>query len=999
MQLHKLTFQAIGPFAGEETIDFTGLGASGLFLLEGPTGAGKSTIIDAIVFALYGGLAGEDASKQRLHSHHAADGVAPFVDLTFSTQAGDFRIHRTPAHARPRKDGKGFTEKKESATLSRIPSLDEPEVKIELAVGARDTGNEITSLIGLNRLQFLQTVVLPQGEFARFLRANGEARKALLQSIFRTDIYEDLTAELVARRRETGHAIAAAKAATGNALASFRTASQHESAEGELSADDLDAAEQLSADIQSSIATQAAEVASLELEAAEAFKAAQADEAAQSRLRDLLRSRSDLLSRREALSARSTTIDGLRSKRDTARRAAVVAGLIRGLRGSRRLLDEAQTRVEQAHVEHGSQLDKTSKSSLDSERETLSTEITQMTDMLEVESTLPGRRHVISVLQSQIQELAARIETLGDRLFDAPRHIKSLEKDIHERSMAAERIPSCREKSQRALKSLEAAHEVTGLLVELDNLELCVMARVADAHRSNQDLARLRTRRIDGFAGFLAGQLSPGQPCAVCGSFDHPAPAALEEAHPSDVEIEAVEALLVEAEDALRAAHDALNLCKQQLAGKREQAGGMSTIPAQLAFDEATSELAEVEEAALGIDAVKLELAEAKKQLSDDERLLNESKVDHASLTAELRTAQKTLAADIGRIQEPLAGRAVSLASLVDSLIARRVVVDRLAEARAHHAAAAQVVETRQSEVAEAIAETDFGSMDEALAATLAPAEIDALSSQIQDHDADAKVVAEQLATVEIATLTGDEVVDLEGAGSHRAICEQAYSTAHRRSAVLAERSANTDNALSALRTALGVYRSAVAEAGAIDRMAGVADASHPANVNKITLGTYVLMRRFDDVVNAANVRYGPMSDGRYQLMRIDEKEGKGGGRRTGLALAVLDSETGRQREPRTLSGGETFNASLCLALGLADVVTGEAGGIELGTLFVDEGFGSLDSESLDRVMSELGKLSRNGRMVGIVSHVEELKHRVADRISVLRNDDGSSRLKVSASN
>ncbi|MGZ5410281.1 MAG: AAA family ATPase, partial [Aeromicrobium sp.] len=186
MQLHKLTFQAIGPFAGEETIDFTGLGASGLFLLEGPTGAGKSTIIDAIVFALYGGLAGEDASKQRLHSHHAADGVAPFVDLTFSTQAGDFRIHRTPAHARPRKDGKGFTEKKESATLSRIPSLDEPEVKIELAVGARDTGNEITSLIGLNRLQFLQTVVLPQGEFARFLRANGEARKALLQSIFRT---------------------------------------------------------------------------------------------------------------------------------------------------------------------------------------------------------------------------------------------------------------------------------------------------------------------------------------------------------------------------------------------------------------------------------------------------------------------------------------------------------------------------------------------------------------------------------------------------------------------------------------------------------------------------------------------------------------------------------------------------------------------------------------------------------------------------------------------
>ena len=997
MQLHRLTFQAIGPFAGEHTIDFSGLGASGLFLLEGPTGAGKSTIIDAIVFALYGGLAGEEASKQRLHSHHAAGGVTPFVDLIFSTQAGDFRIHRTPAHSRLRKDGKGLTEKKESATLSRLASLDEPEVKIELAVGARDTGNEITSLIGLNRLQFLQTVVLPQGEFARFLRANGEARKSLLQSIFRTDIYEELTAELVAKRRETGQAIAAAKAGTDNALASFRTASQHDFAEGEFSTDDLDAAESLSSDIESSIATYAAEVAALEVEAEQTLRAAQAEGTLQNRLRDLLQARSGLLTRRDALNAQSSTIDRCRTRLDTARRAADVSRLIRGLQGSQRLAKEAQVRVEHAHVDHGSRADKTSRSVLAKERETLSTEITQLTDMLVVESTLPDRGRAVSMLRGQLQDVDTRIEAIGNRLFEAPLNIKLLEKDVHERAMSAERIPSLREKSQRGRASLDAAHEVTDLLVELDSLELRVEGRAADAHRANTDLAQLRKRRIDGFAGVLAGHLGPGQPCAVCGSLEHPALATLADDHPGDAEIQAAEFQLTEAEAALLEARDEVNLCKQGLAAKREQAGGMSTIPAQLALNEATKQLAEVEEAAGGLGAARLELDQAKSQLADDEKSLIESKVEHASVAAELGTAQKSFSDDEVRIQETLAGRAASLAILVESLNSRRLLVDRVVEARAAHAAAVQVVETRQAEVDDAIAETSFGSIDEALAATLSAAGIDTLNDKILEHDTEARVVDEQLARPDIAALKGDETVDLEAAATQLAACEETYSNAHRLAAVLAERSANTGGALSALRRSLSAYHGAVAEAGAIDRMAGVADASHPANVNKITLGTYVLMRRFDDVVNAANVRYGPMSDGRYQLVRIDEKEGKGGGRRTGLSLAVLDSETGRQREPRTLSGGESFEASLCLALGLADVVTGEAGGIELGTLFVDEGFGSLDSESLDRVMSELGKLSRNGRMVGIVSHVEELKQRVADRIAVRRNDDGSSRLSVNA--
>ena len=180
-------------------------------------------------------------------------------------------------------------------------------------------------------------------------------------------------------------------------------------------------------------------------------------------------------------------------------------------------------------------------------------------------------------------------------------------------------------------------------------------------------------------------------------------------------------------------------------------------------------------------------------------------------------------------------------------------------------------------------------------------------------------------------------------------------------------------------------------------RLAGLADASSPENLKRLTLGTYVLLRRFDDVVAAANGRLARMSGGRYALRVTDQRERSSSGRRTGLALAVVDADTGQEREPRTLSGGEQFYFAVSLALGLADVVRAESGGVRLGTLFVDEGFGSLDGDKLDVVMDEFTQLAAGGRSVGLVSHVEDLKQRVADRVEVRRAADGVSTLRVLA--
>jgi exonuclease SbcC len=238
--------------------------------------------------------------------------------------------------------------------------------------------------------------------------------------------------------------------------------------------------------------------------------------------------------------------------------------------------------------------------------------------------------------------------------------------------------------------------------------------------------------------------------------------------------------------------------------------------------------------------------------------------------------------------------------------------------------------------------------------------------------------------------------VDVAGAQDACAAAEQAAAEAARQSTLATRCATAAHDALEHVDAALAAHQAARAAAEPVTRMADLAAASGADNAQRLTLATYVLTRRFEDVVAAANDRLAGMSDGRFELVRSDDREDVRSQKR-GLAMKVVDHRLEAERDPRTLSGGETFYVSLCLALGMADVVTAEAGGIDLGTLFVDEGFGTLDPETLDAVLVELGKLRAGGRVVGVVSHVEALKQSIAERIEVRRLPDGSSTLTVRA--
>ncbi|MBX9245338.1 SMC family ATPase, partial [Actinotalea ferrariae] len=389
---------------------------------------------------------------------------------------------------------------------------------------------------------------------------------------------------------------------------------------------------------------------------------------------------------------------------------------------------------------------------------------------------------------------------------------------------------------------------------------------------------------------------------------------------------------------------------------------------ALVAFDADTARATQM----LGRREVEIAEGRASLEAMRDALLLAEVEIEAArdgadSVRTRLRTVEK---------------RITHLETWVDALV-------RLEEAGAVH-------EARLGELAGALVEHDFEDADAVRAAALDRAALRALEHQVATHDAAVTRVRAALEEPELAALPEAVEVDLDTLASAHAEADAAATLVAGEAARAAHLAEAATAALRELDTAVESQVAAHAEAGPVVRMANVAAASGGDNAKQLTLATYVLMRRFEDVVAAANARLGTMSDGRYALVRSDEREAVRS-RRTGLAMKVVDHRTGTERDPRTLSGGETFYVSLCLALGLADVVTAEAGGIDLGTLFIDEGFGSLDPETLEVVLAELGRLRDGGRVVGVVSHVDALKQSIAERIEVRCHPDGTSTLAVRA--
>ena len=1046
MRLHRLTMTAVGPYAGTETIDFDRFAASGLFLLTGPTGSGKTTIIDAIVFALYGDVAdADDSSKDRIRSRLAGPETQTVVELVFSTSAGAYRVRRTPAYRRPKRRGTGTTPERASLKVWRLTGPDGRSAD-DAVLRPDEAGPELARAVGLSRSQFTQTVVLPQGKFARFLRASSDERHLLLRDVFGTRVYDDLQKELADRARGAKRAAESARAdvrSAAEALIALLSGADgaDDDADGADGAPDpadrlrlVTAAAEVDADAVEAVLDEAragldARLARTEADLAQARERRSRATAALEEAKDLA---ARLARREDLMEAGRRLEDGAAQARedvdrlDAAQRAARVAGVEalarRSALGARAALEDlaregaGDGEGEGARAEMAGALDRLDLDHLGAAAPQadptaapppvppLSSTAALLEDLRARAKAARERAAALAPLEELEQGLGARRAELDERraqeaemhdlvvrdeeaLAALPQDEDRLRTGLAAARRARSRLPALELAHERAADRLEAHERLAGVAERLETATGAVEQARTEALAARDRAHRLRRQWISATAAGLVGELVEGEPCPVCGSPDHPAPAeAGAEAVPrADVE---------QAEDEARRAEAALQeavLDAERLRTERDaaadRAGRGTRAEAAREVESAAAALKAARDEAAAEERLDAELAELGRRSAELSERLAGRREALAGLRASSQTLDERLRADAARIEEAR-GDAGTVAELRAGHSARADADERLADLTAGARDAVLSAIEAAGALADALRAEGFADAGALARAGLDPGAREDLARRVQETAVEAERVRRGLAEGAVAALTGEESADVEAAEADGEAAEAAWRDAVEARGSLRARRDAVEASCRALSRAVTALGAATGDAAALVEVSALASGSG-SNRRAIPLASWVLLERFAEVLVFANQRLEHMSGGRYALVRVDDE--KQAARRRGLGLGVVDRLGGEAtRDPRTLSGGETFYVSLALALALADVVTTESGGIAMETLFVDEGFGSLDPEALQDVLAELSRLRAGGRTVGIVSHVEELRRQIPDQIRVGRDDRGS---------
>ncbi|MEO7753860.1 MAG: SMC family ATPase [Terracoccus sp.] len=997
MQLHHLSMTAIGPFAGTETIDFSTVGRAGLFLLEGPTGSGKSTIIDAITFALYGKVAQASADVERIHSHHADPRDVPVVVLVFETQSGIYRVRRTPRFERPKSRGDGTTTQQPTVKLWRIATPDDLSGGELLSTSIGDCDDEITRAVGLTRDQFVQTVILPQGEFATFLRARSEDKGKLLEKVFGTDFFRRVQVEVV----ETGRAASARRQAAVDEIADAVRALAVSASLDPLRRDALLAVSRESPESLPAELTQVVdELVTTERHATKRSREAiaeyqqMADMVGDARLRMQRRERLlDLQRRDEDLGRRAVHFRELGEAVARARQARPVAGAVRTLAKSEATLKRAEAALARARgrvePDHRDDEVATLRETATRWRETIGA----LTGALETEAGLPARTAEQSRLDVDAGRCRATITAVAAELAALPSQIAAQETALSEARRLVALVEPRTAEAARARGRLEAAVAHDTELVRVTVRVREATERLQHVQDHEQVLSQLRRARIDAIAGELGLTLVDGEACPVCGATDHPVPARPTDDAVTAEQVSAQEDRLVLLHRDAEAATERLTAARSAQAELAVRAEGLDVEQARRASEAAAAALTE---------AVAAEpAAQAGARLLDALRAADDTLTERAAGAgadlARLEQASTDLTARLDReLTEVTAARAghPSVAERRSELTSAVTCLDELVEAIGVRDTARRAVEEDEASRDADLEQAGFATLGDWVTADRPAEWITQTTTEIEAFEQECTRVKAGLSGPELADVQLDALFDdIDQLIALERVAKVEMETAGTELGSIRHQVTRSRTRVGEITAAMQRNAAIIAETADAVRV-GLLVAGSGENQLNLDLAKYVLIRRFTQVLSAANTELARFSGGRYSLEHTDAKKGNA---KSGLGVRVHDLHTNQVREVGTLSGGETFYVSLSLALALAEVVRSEVGGVDLGTLFVDEGFGTLDPDVLDDVMQTLEGLRAGGRTVGVVSHVTELKSRVADRIEVIVRDDHTSTIRVTA--
>lgn len=1038
MRPHRLAFCALGPYPGEVEIDFDKLVTDGLFLIWGRTGAGKTFLLDAFCFALFGEVPGE-RPYDTLPSDHASPEVSPWVELEFSAQGDRWLIRRVPAHERAKKRGSGTTEENASAALERLVG----DTRHPVAQKIRDVDQKVVELLGLTASQFQQVVMLPQGRFEKVLRSKSDEREKLLLTLFDTAMFasaSDWLDDEAKRRRDAAASLERElgdlrdKSAerwqsvrldqVGDAPADapdFAADDSDRDAHGD--ADDVDDADD---DDVANAAGESADVAD------GSWPADQAD-------LDALVERASLRATRaaDAATEEQDRLDEARRANDTVQRDAERWDRRAALRECRDQLAEAEAGIE---VDRATLNSATAaehlRQQLDDEadaRERLDGWLHKISERYEVlhsrcgeapslpaqweypsanDPQLPdGLASVATALARHRDKVAALIENAAaaakresdataERRATAEQTKRRDEFDTvaaeHERQhnnavetlrdarSAAEQISQLEDAATQAKDRAEAAAELRALLPAQRTAEETLDGAKETKQARREAWLDLRERYLNGIAADLAGKLNENQPCPVCGSTDHPRPTQPDDDSVAFDEIESAEAEVEAAAEAEDTAQKALRSVSEQVAVLMGRAGAAANDPG--AAREAAISAAAARDAALALakQVPTLEEVLGTHANAGDEAKANARQAElEAAAASERAKVAESEAVDLRNGIEDSIGR-VDPATAISKLSEVEAALSEVRSAAQHRERASTEHATQAAALSKGLESSTFAAPGDARSALLDDGERARFEREVERHDQATRDTQRDLAAEDLQDLpdarpdtdaaqdaldAADEIVRLAtarhtlAADAHKAIC--GWADQHRRTEARHVRA----------RTEAGLWTT-------------VADRCGGRMSPKVSLQRWVLSAFLEQICERANKRLSEMTGGRYRLgvHRDQERHGAKGG----LGLRVRDAYTGAEREVSTLSGGETFQASLALALGVADVVTARTGGVRLEVLFVDEGFGTLDSEALQLAMDELDRLREGGRAVGLISHVAELRERIRTGIEVRPADNGS---------
>ena len=1018
MRIHRLEIQAFGPFAGREIIDFDQLGAQGLFLLNGSTGAGKTSILDAIAYALYGQVPGSrSASTGQLRSHHAADGVAPEVVCEFTAGGRRLEVQRSPEWMRPVKRGTGTT-REQASTQLREKTDAGWEVK---STRNDEAASEIHQLLGMNMAQFTKVVLLAQGDFAAFLRATATERQTLLQRLFGTDIYQDVELRLAADSKAAQTAVAAGLGAleTAERVALSQSAQVLEREAEHETVDEQPLSELHGLDL----------FAVLKQRVARAVTRTEAD-AAQTRdreqsLAELVTAAQNRRSRYAALAAAVAEHSRLqdliqdeaqwRERLERHHQAQVLSAVVQSAAKTAIERERTQARTAAAAVSFDANelaaaiLGKAAAGATAAELESLDRDLTKQ--LATVDAALPDEvRHQQKSAQLLRQEAAVgaalkQQELQGAAVLAARARIVQVQARQGQLRADGHNVEQSTLHAETAVQLVATIAEYQNHSAVVEQLALAETSAREHAVAAKEDWLEALNQRLSQAAGQLAEILVDGEPCQVCGSTVHPAPSPLAGTGADLVKAEkAAKKVSDTAEAEVFAARTQLSEARNTHAVLVERGGAGDLEKARAAVVLKEQELRDATAAVAELAELDAESTALHSKVEQAQAAVTAAAEEAASLTA----GQDALTREIAALAEHLAVVRDGYPSLAER---------RAALARAQEPGEALLLALRQEATATSAAQDAGSALELALAesesrfadaaqvqeALLAPAEAAAVDQQIKEY---AKAVA-----VNAARLADPEVV-LAHEEEQAGVSAPAPETV----AELVQDAAAAKVAADAAAVEFGMARNAAAQlqtsetefialeetvAPLRDRaqlLAGLAEAVRGGGDNKykMTLSSYVLAARLEQVALAASLRLATMSDARYTLRHSDAKKGN---QKAGLGLEVVDEWTGISRDTATLSGGESFMASLSLALGLSDVVQQESCGLDIETLFVDEGFGSLDEQTLEQVMDALEGLRDGGRMVGLVSHVAEMKQRIPLHLHVHKGRNGSTvELKMAGS-